>query len=197
MSDTGATLHATSGACPAFLRDSIKRVIISGVILPGVALAGDAGRLDTTLKTHNNTPLWVRSRSVRFGPSMIAGTATYSTGSCLIETYAWLVVSGVTHIDRVITHGRKNLEEKKENVASSENQEICGGVLADLLEKVRDTATTDKTSITTFQGIYDDNQGQGVFDGEGIRCREMSGGKQKDRTVRQRKHGVDHILLFP
>ena len=172
-------------------------MIISGIILPGVALASDACGLDTTRKTHIWTPLWVRSRSVSFGSSAIAGTATYSTGSCLIEACVWPAVSGGTQIDRVITHGCKNLEEKKKNVASTENQEICGGVLTDLLEKVRDTATTDEISITAFQGIYDDKQCQGVFDNERIRCREMSGGKQKDRTVCQRKHAVDHILLFP
>ena len=99
-------------------------------------------------------------------------------------------------IDGAITHGCKNLEEKKEKVASGEDQEICGGVLADFVEKARDTATTGKISMA-FRGIYDDKQGQGVFDEEGIRCRGMDGGMRKGRTVHQRKHDVAHATLFP
>ena len=99
-------------------------------------------------------------------------------------------------IDGAITHGCTNLEEKKEKVASGEDQEICGGVLTDLLEKARHTATTGKISMT-FRRIYDDKQGQGVFDEEGIRCRGMDGGMRKGRTVHQRKHDVAHATLFP
>ena len=196
MFDTWPTLHVTSGAFAVFLRDSIKREIISGMTLSEVALAEDADGLDTTRKTHINTPLRVRSRCVRFASSAIDRTVTYSTGACLIEAYVWLVVSGGTQIDKVITHGCKNLEEKEKKVASGEDQEIRGGVLADLLEKARDAATMGKISVT-FRGIYDDKHGQAVFDEEGIRWRGMGGGKQKERTVRQRKHGVGHVPLSP
>ena len=54
-------------------------------------------------------------------------------------------------------------------MASGENQEIGGGVLKDLVEKARHTFNTDTTS--SFCGIYDNKQGQGVFDEEEIRCR--------------------------
>ena len=76
-----------SGDFAAFLRESIKRVTISGMILPGEALADNADGLDTIRKTHIATPLWVRSHSVRFGSSVIVGAATYPAGRCLIETY--------------------------------------------------------------------------------------------------------------
>ena len=59
----------------------------------------------------------------------------------------------------MIAHRCKNLEKKKKNVACGENQEICGRVLADLLEKARYT-TMGKTFITV-RGIYDERQGQG------------------------------------
>ena len=49
----------------------------------------------------------------------------------------------------------------------------------------------------TFRGIYNDKQGKCVFDEEGIRCLGMGGGKQKERTIRQRKYGVGYILLSP
>ena len=66
------------------------------------------------------------------------------------------------------THGCKNLEEKKNEVAGGENQEIHGGVLADLDEETRRTTNSGKTSIVTFCGIYDNKQRQGVFDAEDI-----------------------------
>ena len=69
-------------------------------------------------------------------------------------------------INTVIIHRCKDFEEKKEKVASGENQEICGGVLEDLVEKARHTANTGKTSITTYCGIRNDEQGQDVFDEE-------------------------------
>ena len=64
-------------------------------------------------------------------------------------------------------------------MASRDNQEIRGGVLEDLVEKVRHTANT-KTSITTFRGIHDDEQDQCVFDEEGIRYRGMCSGQGKN-----------------
>ena len=130
-----------------------------------------------------SSPLWVRSRSVRFGSSAIVGTATYSTGACLIEAYVLLSVSGGTQINAVITHGCQNLEEKKNQMASRKNQEICGGILADLVEKVRHTAVTGKIPMT-FRRIYDDKQGHGIFEEEGVNCQGMGGGKLKERTVR-------------
>ena len=45
-------------------------------------------------------------------------------------------------------------------------QEIYGGILEDLVEKSRHTVNTGTTSIVMFRGIYDDEQGQGVFDEE-------------------------------
>ena len=87
-----------------------------------------------------------------------------------------LVVSGGTQIDRAITHRCKNFEEECEKMASGENQEIDGGVLEDLVEKPRHTVNTDMTAIMMFRGIYNDKQGQGVFNGEGIRCWGMDSG---------------------
>ena len=57
----------------------------------------------------------------------------------------------------MIAHRCKNLEKKKKNVACGENQEICGRVLADLIEKAGYTANTCRTSSMTFRGIYNDN----------------------------------------
>ena len=70
-------------------------------------------------------------------------------------------MSGGAYIDR-ITHGCKNFEEKENDVASRESQEICGGVLEDFAEKARYTTTPGKTSIT-FRSIYDEKQGRDVF----------------------------------
>ena len=80
----------------------------------------------------------------------------------------WFVVSGGIQIDTAIAHGCKKFEEKKNNVTGRENQEIHGGVLADLVEKAWHTANTGKASIVVFRVIYDDKQGQGIFDEEGL-----------------------------
>ena len=78
-------------------------------------------------------------------------------------------------------------------MAGGEKQEIYDGVLADLVEKARHIANTGKAPIMVFRVIYDDEQGLGVFDDEGIRCRGMGGGEQKERTVHQRKHEVGYL----
>ena len=111
----------------------------------------------------------------------------------MIESYVFLFVSGGMRIEKTITHGRKDFEEKKKNVAGREKQEIRGGVLENLVEKARRTTNTGKTSTMTFRRIHDDKQGQGIFDEEGIECRDR--GKQEDRTIHQRKHGVDHLTV--
>ena len=54
----------------------------------------------------------------------IFGMATYSPGRRLIESYVYLVVSGGTPIDRMITHGCKKFEEKKQDMAGREEQEV-------------------------------------------------------------------------
>ena len=69
--------------------------------------------------------------------------------------------SGV-QIDAVITHGRKK------KAASGENQEICGGVLKDVVEKPWRTVNTGTTTIVTFRGIYNGKQGQEIFNEEGL-----------------------------
>ena len=86
-------------------------------------------------------------------------------------------MNGGTQINTVITHGCKDLEEEKEKVASRQNQEIHRGILADLAKKARRATNTGKTPTVTFRGIYNDKQGQGVFDTEGIGCLVMDGGK--------------------
>ena len=55
-------------------------------------------------------------------------------------------------------------------MASEENQEIDGGILKDLVEKAWNTVNTGMTSIVMFRRIYDDKQGQGVFNEEVIKC---------------------------
>ena len=69
-------------------------------------------------------------------------------------------------MNKAIAHRRENFKENKKKVAGRENHEIRGGILEDLVEKVRHTTNTGKTSIMTFRGIYDDEQGQRTFDGE-------------------------------
>ena len=59
-------LHTALGVFAVFLRDNIKRLIISGMMLPVVVLANDFGTLDMEYETHTATPLWVRPRFVRF-----------------------------------------------------------------------------------------------------------------------------------
>ena len=71
MPDGRPALHTIPGALAVFFKDSIKRAIISGMMLPGITLAGDGGRLGTTRKAHIATQLWVRSRSVRFASPAI------------------------------------------------------------------------------------------------------------------------------
>ena len=71
-------------------------MIISGIILFGGVLTGDVGGSDMTHETHITTPLSVRLRLVRFTSSAVVGTATYSPGVRLIQTYVGLVVSGGT-----------------------------------------------------------------------------------------------------
>ena len=96
-----------------------------------------------------------------------------------------------------ITYGGKNLEEKKKEVASRDDQEIRGGVLEDLVKKALRTTNTGKTSTLTFRGINDDKHGQGVFDAEGIGCQVMDSRKEKERTVHQRNREVDHLTVSP
>ena len=47
------------GVFVAFLRDIIKRVIISGMMLSGTVLVKDAG-LDAICKTYTAIPLYIR-----------------------------------------------------------------------------------------------------------------------------------------
>ena len=115
-------------------------------------LADDVGGPDTTRRTHIAT-LWVGSRSVSFGSFLIVGTTTYSPGRYLIQTCARLAMNGGTQINTVITHGCKDLEEEKEKVASRQNQEVHGGVLAGLAKKARHATNTGKTPTVTFRGI--------------------------------------------
>ena len=106
-------------------------------------------------------------------------------------------MSSGTQIGAVITHGCKNLEEKKNKVAGEDDQKVDGGVLADLDEKARRTTNSGKASVVTFRGIYDDKQRQDVFDAGGIGCRGIYSGWQKERTVHQRKHEVNLLIVFP
>ena len=88
-------------------------MIISGMILPRIALAGNVVGNDTVRRTHVPTQLLVRSRSVRFVTSAVIGTATYGAGIRLIVAYVWPAVSGRTQINTAVTHGCENFEEKK------------------------------------------------------------------------------------
>ena len=106
-----------------------------------------------------------------------------------------VVVSGRTQTNTMVTHDRKYFEEKKKQMAGREKQEIYGGVLEDLVEKARHITNTGKT--ITFSGIYDEEQGQGIFYTEGIGCRGTDGGKWKKRTVRKQKCDGDYLFAFP
>ena len=57
MLDSWPALHTVSGVFEVFLRDSIKRLTISGMMLPALALANEVGQVNTEYKTHNATPL--------------------------------------------------------------------------------------------------------------------------------------------
>ena len=82
-------------------------------------------------------------------------------------------------------------------MASRDNQEIGGGVLADLVEKARHTADTGKTPTTMFRGIHNDEQDQCVLDEEGIRSRGMCSGQRKKRTIHERKRNINRLADFP
>ena len=101
-------------------------------------------------------------------------------------------MSSGAQIDR-IAYRCKQFEEKKKDIASSENQELCGGVLEDFVEETRYTANTGNMA---FCRIYDDEQSQGVFDIEGIWFGGMDSRKSTERTVRQRKRNVGHLSVF-
>ena len=59
MLDTRRALHIVLGEFAAFLRDSIKRVAISGIMLSGVRLANGVEGLDAIRKTYNSIALRV------------------------------------------------------------------------------------------------------------------------------------------
>lgn len=108
--DTWPALHTLRGDFAVFLRESIKRVTISGMILLVVALANDVGGLDVIYKTHTTIPLRIRSRSVRFTFITVFWAATYSAGRGLIAAYERPIVSSGTQIDR-LAHRCKNISE--------------------------------------------------------------------------------------
>ena len=68
--------------------------------------------------------------------------------------------------------------------------------MADLVKKARHATNTGRTLVMTFRGVYDDKQGQGVFDAEGNVCLGMGGRKQEEHTVHQREHKIDHRTVF-
>ena len=57
MLETRPALHTVLGLFAVFLRDSIKRVAISGTSLPVVVSVDDVDGLDTAYKTHTIIPL--------------------------------------------------------------------------------------------------------------------------------------------
>ena len=87
MLGNGPALHTVLGVFAVFLRDNIKRLTISGMILFMAALVNGVSGLEAIYKTHTDTPLWIRSRSVRLASVAIFGTATYSAGIRLIGAY--------------------------------------------------------------------------------------------------------------
>ena len=87
MLDTWPALHIVLGDFAAFLRDSIKRVTIRGMMLSGVALVNDVEGLDAIRETYNIIALRVRSRSIRLPFIAIFETETYSPGRVLIGVY--------------------------------------------------------------------------------------------------------------
>ena len=182
MLETRSALHTVLGLFAVFLRDSIKRVAISGTSLPGVALADDIDGLNTACKTHAIIPLdKVALRQIRLHYD-IRGTNLRPRNS-FNRSLRNLVVNGGTQIAQVITHRYEKSEENEKKVASSENQEIHGGVLEDLVKKARHTTNTGETSFVTFCGIHDDKQSRGVFDREGVEYQCVGGGWRRERTV--------------
>ena len=112
MLDTWPALHIVLGEFAASLRDSIKRVTISGMMLSGEALVNDVKGLDVIPKTYNNIPLRGRLSSVRWTLIAIFRTETYCPGRRLIGAYVCFVVSDGIQIDGAITHRRENFEGK-------------------------------------------------------------------------------------
>ena len=87
MLDTRPALHIVLGEFAAFLRDNIKRVTISGMMLSAVALANDVGGPNVTHNTHNTITLRVIHIPSDL-PYYKFGTETYPPGRVLIEVYA-------------------------------------------------------------------------------------------------------------
>ena len=75
------------GEFAAFLRDSIKRVAIIGMMLSRIALVNDVEGHDAIRETYNITTLRVRLSSVRLTFTAIFGTETHSPGRWLIGAY--------------------------------------------------------------------------------------------------------------
>ena len=111
MLETRPALHTVLGVFAAFLRDSIRRVAISGMTLPGVGLVDDVGGLNVVHKTHTDITLckvtfdqihlhyniWDVNLRRRKTPNL---------------SLHYLVVSAGTRVDGVITHRCENSDEK-------------------------------------------------------------------------------------
>ena len=99
------------GVVAAFLRDSIRRVTISGMTLPGVALADDVGGLNTVYKTHIDITLCkVTLHQIHLHCNIWDGNLLPRKTS--ERNLRYLVVSGGTRIDRGTTYRWENFEEK-------------------------------------------------------------------------------------
>lgn len=73
---------------------------------------------------------------------------TYTEGRSCIGSCVRLLVSGGARIGPVITHRREEFEENYQKVTGEENQEICGGIVNDIVEEARHTVGTHNTSMS-------------------------------------------------
>ena len=103
MLETWPALHTVLGVFAAFLRDSIKRVAISGMTLPGVALVDDVGGFNTVCKTHTDIMLFkVTFHQIHLHRNIWDGNLR--PRKTPKRSLRYLVVSGGTRIDRAITY---------------------------------------------------------------------------------------------
>ena len=99
------------GVFAAFLRDSIKRVAISGMTLPEVALADDVGGFNTACKTHADIALCeVTFHQIHLHCSIRDGNLL--SRKKIKRKLRCLVMSGGIRIDWAIAHRWENFEEK-------------------------------------------------------------------------------------
>ena len=193
MLGTWPALHTVLGVFAVFLSDSISRVIISGMTLPGITLINDVGGFDAICTTHTAIQLWVRFRSVRFTFIVISGTVTYTPGRSLIGTYVWLVVSSETKLAGLLT-GAKISQKTKRRWPAERTRKYAVASRRILLKRLG--IPSKQARPLCFAEYAMINKARASSTGV-IGCRGMCRGQREKRTIHERKCDIDHPTACP